>query len=59
MCHLLIFANIRHQRTKMLVFFKIQYLFEKVNLPWTQDALKDSQGCSVVSVDGGLKEPLR
>ncbi len=64
MCHLLIFLSNRrnsavYQRTKMLVFCKIQYLFGNVDLPWTQDALKDSQGYGVASVDGGLKEPLK
>jgi hypothetical protein len=32
--------------------------FGKVDLSWTQEALKDSPGYGVVSVDGGLKEPL-
>jgi hypothetical protein len=60
MCYLLIFPNNRrnsavYQRTKMLIFCKIQYLFGKVDLPWTQDAFT---GYGVVSVDRGLKEPL-
>ncbi len=63
MGHLLIFPNNRpnsavYQRTKMHVFCKIQYLLGKVYLPWTQDALKDSLGFRVVSVNGGLKEQL-
>ncbi len=64
MCHLLIFPNNRrnsaiYQQTKMHVFCKIQNLFGKVDLLWTQYVLKNSPGYCVASVDGGLKEPLK
>ena len=42
----------------MFILHKIQYLFGKVDLPWAQDALKDSAGDSVIRFDWGLKQVL-